>query len=117
MIVFAEINYYLLNDYLPSHLSFRRCLLSILADYYTPDIISDPKYKMSPSGIYYAPPKGNYNDYIDFIKVGMRFLCYTSRLGDLANFGKYLASKSTKNREKTLKFPTMTCFAKDNKVP
>ena len=47
----------------------RRCLMSILADFYTPNIITDPKYKLSPSGVYYAPPKAKYEDYIDFIKV------------------------------------------------
>ncbi|XP_057312411.1 dynein axonemal heavy chain 12-like isoform X2 [Hydractinia symbiolongicarpus] len=46
----------------------RRCLMSILADFYTADIITDPKYKLSSSGVYYAPPKGKYDDYIDFIK-------------------------------------------------
>ncbi|XP_066919650.1 dynein axonemal heavy chain 12-like [Clytia hemisphaerica] len=46
----------------------RRCLMSILADFYTADIIKDPKYKLSASGIYFAPPKGIYEDYIDFIK-------------------------------------------------
>lgn len=43
--------------------------MSILADFYTPDIIDDPKYKLSPSGLYHAPPKGEYEDYTDFIKV------------------------------------------------
>lgn len=43
--------------------------MSILADFYTADIITDPKYKLSSSGVYYAPPKGKYDDYIDFIKV------------------------------------------------
>lgn len=46
----------------------RRCLMSTLKDFFTPDIITDPKYKLSPSGLYYAPPKGKYDDYIEFIK-------------------------------------------------
>ena len=44
--------------------------MSILADFYTADIVKDPKYKLSASGLYYAPPKGTYEDYIEFIKVG-----------------------------------------------
>jgi len=47
----------------------RRCLLTILADFYTPRIVDDVKYKFSPSGIYHAPAKGTYEDYIEFIKV------------------------------------------------
>ncbi len=47
----------------------RRCLMTILADFYTPAIIEDPKYKFSPSGTYFAPPKGTYEEYIEFIKV------------------------------------------------
>ncbi|XP_071484907.1 dynein axonemal heavy chain 12-like [Diadema antillarum] len=46
----------------------RRCLLTILADFYTPDIITDPKYKFSASGNYFAPPKGSYESYLEFIK-------------------------------------------------
>lgn len=49
----------------------RRCLLTILADFYTPDIISDPKYKFSPSGDYHSPPKGSYESYLEFIKVSI----------------------------------------------
>ena len=33
----------------------RRCLMTILEDYYTEKIFDD-NYKLSPSGIYYAPP-------------------------------------------------------------
>uniref|UniRef100_A0A5F8HDR2 Dynein axonemal heavy chain 12 n=1 Tax=Monodelphis domestica TaxID=13616 RepID=A0A5F8HDR2_MONDO len=46
----------------------RRLLLTILADFYNPDIIYSPHYKFSPSGNYYAPPRSNYDDYIEFIK-------------------------------------------------
>ncbi|XP_071816044.1 dynein axonemal heavy chain 12-like isoform X3 [Apostichopus japonicus] len=46
----------------------RRCLLTILADFYRPSVVSDPKYKFSPSGVYHAPPKGSYDSYVDFIK-------------------------------------------------
>ena len=43
--------------------------MSILADYYTPDIVQDPKYKFSQSGLYYAPQKNSYEEYVEFIKV------------------------------------------------
>uniref|UniRef100_A0A8D0RBX0 Dynein axonemal heavy chain 12 n=1 Tax=Sus scrofa TaxID=9823 RepID=A0A8D0RBX0_PIG len=46
----------------------RRLLLTMLADFYNPHIIENSHYKFSPSGNYFAPPKGTYNDYIEFIK-------------------------------------------------
>ena len=47
----------------------RRLLLTMLADFYNPPIIENSHYKFSPSGNYFAPPKGTYNEYIEFIKV------------------------------------------------
>lgn len=47
----------------------RRLLLTVLDDFYNPEIIENPHYTFSPSGNYYAPPKGTYEDYIEFIKV------------------------------------------------
>lgn len=41
----------------------------MLDDFYNPDIIENPRYIFSPSGNYFAPPKGTYEDYIEFIKV------------------------------------------------
>lgn len=49
----------------------RRCLLTILEDFYTPSVVTDPKYKFSPSGVYHTPPKGSYESYVDFIKVSL----------------------------------------------
>uniref|UniRef100_G1PAG5 Dynein axonemal heavy chain 12 n=1 Tax=Myotis lucifugus TaxID=59463 RepID=G1PAG5_MYOLU len=46
----------------------RRLLLTMLADFYNTHIIENPHYKFSPSGNYFAPPRGTYNDYIEFIK-------------------------------------------------
>uniref|UniRef100_A0A8C5VFT1 Dynein axonemal heavy chain 12 n=1 Tax=Microcebus murinus TaxID=30608 RepID=A0A8C5VFT1_MICMU len=46
----------------------RRLLLTMLADFYNLHIIENPHYKFSPSGNYFAPPKGTYDDYIEFIK-------------------------------------------------
>ena len=45
----------------------RRLLLAILADYYTPEI-GDDEYKLSESGLWYAPKDGDHQSYIDFIK-------------------------------------------------
>ncbi|XP_015263237.1 PREDICTED: dynein heavy chain 12, axonemal, partial [Gekko japonicus] len=46
----------------------RRLLLTMLADFYSPNIIEDAHYKFSPSGNYYAPPRSTYDEYIEFIK-------------------------------------------------
>ena len=45
----------------------RRTLMSILSIFYAPDILDDD-YKLSPSGLYFAPPKGSYDSYILYIK-------------------------------------------------
>ena len=47
----------------------RRCLMTILSDFCNDRIIEDSKYKLSPSGLYMVPPKGDYDDYVEFIKV------------------------------------------------
>ena len=59
--------------------------MSILADFYTPEIITDPKFKLSPSGVYYAPPKGKYDDYVEFIKVSERLVILLQFLIKLYN--------------------------------
>ncbi|KAJ7406929.1 dynein heavy chain 12, axonemal isoform X7 [Willisornis vidua] len=46
----------------------RRLLLTMLDDFYNPRIVEHPRYTFSPSGNYYAPPKGTYEEYIEFIK-------------------------------------------------
>ncbi|XP_046502836.1 dynein axonemal heavy chain 12 isoform X9 [Equus quagga] len=46
----------------------RRLLLTMLADFYNSHVIESPHYKFSPSGNYFAPPKGTYDEYIEFIK-------------------------------------------------
>ena len=55
----------------------RRCLLTILADFYNPRIVDDVKYKFSPSGIYHAPTKGTYEDYLEFIRVSCSIIVLT----------------------------------------
>ncbi|MGH0123656.1 UNVERIFIED_CONTAM: hypothetical protein FKN15_012796 [Acipenser sinensis] len=52
----------------------RRLLMTILADFYNPEIIDNPRYTFSPSGNYYAPPKSVYEDYIEFIKIWEKLL-------------------------------------------
>lgn len=44
----------------------RRCLMSILSRFYTPEILEDG-YKFSPSGIYYAPEEAPLESYVDYI--------------------------------------------------
>ena len=46
----------------------RRTLLNILSTYYCPPIVEDNNYRFSPSGTYYAPPKGKYEDYLEYIR-------------------------------------------------
>ncbi|XP_052058680.1 dynein axonemal heavy chain 3-like isoform X1 [Mytilus californianus] len=46
----------------------RRLILSLLKIFYCEEIISDDEYKFSTSGLYYAPPKGTYNNYIEYIR-------------------------------------------------
>ena len=47
----------------------RRCLLTILADFFNANIVTDGKYKFSPSGNYHCPTKMGYNEAVEFIKV------------------------------------------------
>ena len=45
----------------------RRTLMAILSIVYTPEILDD-QYKLSKSGLYFAPPRGTYDSYITYIK-------------------------------------------------
>ncbi len=45
----------------------RLLLNTILTRCYCPDIVASPAYKLSPSGLYYAPPEGPRQAYLDYI--------------------------------------------------
>ncbi|XP_019715055.1 dynein heavy chain 7, axonemal-like, partial [Hippocampus comes] len=46
----------------------RRTLRTILAIFYDQKLVEDPGYKFDPSGIYFAPPEGDYDSYIEYTK-------------------------------------------------
>uniref|UniRef100_A0A2C9JD05 AAA+ ATPase domain-containing protein n=1 Tax=Biomphalaria glabrata TaxID=6526 RepID=A0A2C9JD05_BIOGL len=46
----------------------RRCLLTILGDYFCESLVNDPNYKFSPSGYYHLPLRTDYENCIKFIK-------------------------------------------------
>lgn len=48
----------------------RKCLMSILSRYYTPDgkVVDDEDYKFSQSGTYFSPPVGSYEELMKFLR-------------------------------------------------
>ncbi|XP_049583590.1 dynein axonemal heavy chain 7 [Syngnathus scovelli] len=46
----------------------RRTLRTILAIFYDQKLVEDANYKFDPSGIYFAPPEGDYDSYIEYTK-------------------------------------------------
>ena len=46
----------------------RRTLKSLLARFYCKDIIENEEYKFDESGHYYAPPDGDYESYMNYVK-------------------------------------------------
>lgn len=55
----------------------RRLLLTILADFYNKDFIEKTSYNFSESSDYFAPPKSNYEGYIEFIEVDTLQITHT----------------------------------------
>ena len=49
----------------------RRCLLTMLADFYNPDVLEQQRYRFTQSELYYAPPKGTLEEYVEFIRVNI----------------------------------------------
>ncbi|XP_064605237.1 dynein axonemal heavy chain 3-like isoform X2 [Liolophura sinensis] len=46
----------------------RRLIISLLTIFYCKEIITEDDYKLSASGMYYAPEKGSYDDYLEYIR-------------------------------------------------
>ena len=46
----------------------RRLILSLLSIVYCDENVDQDKHKYSPSGVYYTPPHGEYQDYVDYIR-------------------------------------------------
>nr|KAJ3422321.1 Dynein heavy chain 7, axonemal [Polyrhizophydium stewartii] len=46
----------------------RRTLMNLLTTFYCPAIVDDNGYRFSPSGTYYAPAKGKYENYLEYIR-------------------------------------------------
>ena len=46
----------------------RRCLMTLLLDFYCPALVQETKYKLPTNPNYYIPPKMEYTEYIEFIK-------------------------------------------------
>ena len=46
----------------------KRLISAILRTYINPDVVTTPNYKFSKSGIYFSPPNGEQEDYLEFIR-------------------------------------------------
>ena len=46
----------------------RRLLLSLLSIFYSTRTVGDDSYTFSPSGIYFAPPKGTHESYVEYLR-------------------------------------------------
>jgi dynein heavy chain len=43
-------------------------LKTLLAKFYCPDVIATDEFRFDESGLYYAPPDGDYESYMTYIK-------------------------------------------------
>ena len=59
----------------------RRTLNTVLADFCNPRLVTEPKYRLSPSGDYYVPNKISYDDYVEYIKVSTMLGIYPGTCG------------------------------------
>jgi dynein heavy chain len=62
----------------------RRTLKTILQIFYCPEIVEREKYDFDESGLYFAPPDGPYESYLDYIK-SLPHIQHPSILGMNAN--------------------------------
>ena len=63
----------------------RRTLRTILAKFYCPDIINtDPYYLDDNSNVYYVPPDGDYDSYLEYIR-SLPYVAHPSIFGMHAN--------------------------------
>lgn len=46
----------------------RRLILSLLQIFYTDHTIKDDSYRFSASGVYFAPPSGKFEDFVEYIR-------------------------------------------------
>ncbi|XP_052779096.1 dynein axonemal heavy chain 3-like isoform X2 [Mya arenaria] len=46
----------------------RRLIISLLKNFYCTEVIEDDGYLFSSSGMYFAPPKGSYDSYVQYIR-------------------------------------------------
>ncbi len=58
----------------------RHTLMTVLSTYYTEPLVSDPQYRFSPSGVYYAPHNADYQGYLEYIK-GLPLLSHPEVFG------------------------------------
>ncbi len=54
--------------------------MSILSTFYSPEVVTEPKHKLSESGNYYIPPKGSYNYILLYTNVLYTNVLYTNVL-------------------------------------
>jgi len=76
----------------------RRCLMTILKGFYCPTALEE-NYSYSPSGTYYCPPEGEYEDYLEFVK-GFPSIAHPEVFGMHAN------AEISKDKNETLQILT-----------